>query len=64
MPGRAFCATCVHIEHVRDDRGQGWFRCRRLGWRTHPRWSFRCWTPRPPKTRMPDRSVSEQRGQE
>lgn len=37
-----FCATCVWIRH-QSPHG---FVCSRLGYRTQPRWKFRCWEPR------------------
>lgn len=37
-----FCATCKWIRRVAPHQ----FVCERLGYRTHPRWKFRCWSPR------------------
>lgn len=46
-PRVQFCATCVHIVRVPPTAGTaGGHLCARLGYRTSPRYSFHCWTPR------------------
>lgn len=55
MDSRQYCATCRYIVHVRDQSGTTGFFCRRLGWRTEPRWRFQCWSPRPRHEKIPRR---------
>jgi hypothetical protein len=46
-PRVQFCATCIHIARVPAASGIApGHVCTRLGFRTSPRYSFHCWTPR------------------
>ena len=46
-PKVQFCATCVHLTRVpAGPDGPAHHRCARLGYRTSPRYSLHCWTPR------------------
>ncbi|MCU9614623.1 hypothetical protein OEV98_13850 [Caldibacillus lycopersici] len=40
-----FCATCIHFMVEKTDKGTG-YRCKRLGYETHPKYKFNCWNPK------------------
>lgn len=39
------CATCIHFNAEKADKGMNYF-CRRLGYETKPNYQFNCWNPR------------------
>ncbi|AJD91253.1 hypothetical protein JMA_19360 [Jeotgalibacillus malaysiensis] len=40
------CATCIYFKALRNEKGNMYYTCERLGYETKPHYRFNCWTPK------------------